>query len=230
MSGSEHKQLRVGGKHLSNTHSLPCTVSWTKAVKSMRVMSIGRLTYTEKMDLYLNQRLLKSHTDRHTDVYQQLKSTFATKWVGRIRSWFIFPLEMNKRHLCNCILYVLKQLLSSVSQLLISQWTDRSQTSFSYLGKPGGLLAGITSVHSIVLLDLHGLHLLLDGVHFDGVIDLALLLLHPKYIKQNDNLSKQFFFPGISNPAGCYPYRLLTPRDSLYTAGQSLPATGTKNR
>ena len=33
------------------------------------------------------------------------------------------------------------------------------------LGRLAGLLTGVSSVHGVVLLHLHGLHLLLDGLH-----------------------------------------------------------------
>ena len=39
----------------------------------------------------------------------------------------------------------------------------------SEVGILGLLLTGISSVHGIVLFKLHGLHLLLDGVHCDVV-------------------------------------------------------------
>merc|ERR1719348_1383977 len=42
-----------------------------------------------------------------------------------------------------------------------------------HLGHLAGLLAGVTPVTGIVFLHLHGLHLLLDGVHFESLIAVA---------------------------------------------------------
>ena len=47
------------------------------------------------------------------------------------------------------------------------------------------LLTGIASVHQVVLLDLHGLHLLLDGLHLQSF--LLILLLKRTKANQGQN-------------------------------------------
>ena len=53
------------------------------------------------------------------------------------------------------------------------------------------LLTGVASVHQVVLLDLHGLHLLLDGLHLQSFSFLLILLLKRTKTNKGQNENRR---------------------------------------
>ncbi len=87
--------------------------------------------------------------------------------VGRPSSNWPPKLHEDPIWTLNIVNKIRKTLITSLSSWLLCKcaYVSIDTLSSTHLGVLGGLLTGVRAVHGIVLLHLHRLHLLLDGVH-----------------------------------------------------------------
>ena len=86
----------------------------------------------------------------------------------------------------------------------------------TYLGILGRLLAGVWAVHGIVLLHLHGLHLLLDGVHAHQRAASLLIIIAHIVVLHIENILRDMIKKWVTSKKQFIAFRISFNREGLY--------------